>query len=97
MTPDEQLSSLLKQCRGIEPSPGFEDAVWRQLHTAPLAPVSGWRSWMIPLAVAAGVMLGIGIGFIFPAGRMTAPSNTAMVNGGSLTGAYLAFTSGGDH
>ena len=97
MTPDEQLNSLLKQCRGIEPSPGFEDAVWKKIHAAQSVPVSGWRSWMIPLAVAAGLMLGIGIGFVFPVGRMTAPSTTAMVNGGSLTGAYLALSTGSDH
>ncbi len=34
MTPDEKLKVLLKQGRGIEPRPGFEEAVWTRIHAA---------------------------------------------------------------
>ena len=96
MTPDDQLNSLLKQCKDIEPSPGFEGAVWNKLHTAQPLPFSAWRSWMTPLAVAAGLMIGIGVGVMFPAGDRSGTVNGAIFRNGSLTGAYMALSSGGD-
>ena len=96
MTPDDQLNSLLKQCRDIEPSPGFEGAVWNQLHTAQPLPFSVWRTWMTPLAMTAGLMIGIGVGVMFPSGDRSGTANVAIVRNGSLTAAYMALSSGGD-
>ena len=97
MTPDETLKVLLKQGRGIEPRPGFEAAVWSRIHAAEPVLVSGWRGWVTPLALAAGIVLGIGLGLIVPASGKRVIKSPAMVQNGSLTGAYLMLASGGDH
>jgi hypothetical protein len=97
MTPDEKLNDLLKQGRGIEPRPGFEAAVWTRIHTTEPVSVQGWRNWVIPLALAAGLVAGIGLGLLFPAAGKPASTNPSIVQNGSLTGAYLMLASGGDH
>ncbi len=97
MTPDEKLKVLLKQGRGMEPRPGFEAAVWTRIHAAEPILVSGWRSWATPLAMAAGIIFGIGLGLIVPSSGKSVITSPAMVQNGSLTGAYLMLASGGDH
>lgn len=98
MTPDEKLNALLKQVGGLEPNPEFENAVWRRIHTASTVFVPAWwQSWLVPVAVAAGIMLGIGVGLIFPAKAGPRTAAPALVHQGSLTGAYMMLASGGDH
>ena len=97
MTPDEKLKVLLKLGRGIEPRQGFEAAVWTRIHAAEPILVSGWRGWATPLAVAAGIMFGIGLGLIVPSSGKSVRTNPASVQNGSLTSAYLMLASGGDH
>jgi hypothetical protein len=96
MTPDETLKVLLKQGRGIEPRPGFEAAVWTRIHAAEPILVSRWQGWATPLAMAAGIMFGIGLGLIVSSAGKGIKANTALVQNGSLTGAYLLLASGGD-
>ncbi|MEI8352701.1 MAG: hypothetical protein WCG36_10385 [bacterium] len=96
MTPDEKLNSLLKQCKGIEPGPGFESAVWRRLHAAQPLPMPVWRARITLLAVAAGFLIGLGLGVMFPPGGKAGTTRAAMIRNGSLTGAYLALSLGGD-
>lgn len=97
MTPDQKLNALLKEGAGLEPSPGFEEAVWRRVHAVEPVPVKDWRGWAIPLALAAGLTAGIGIGLLFPAAGKGVKTNTTLGHNGSLTGAYLMLASGGDH
>jgi len=96
MTPDEKLKVLLKLGRGIEPRQGFEAAVWTRIHAAEPILVSGWRGWATPLAMAAGIMFGIGLGLIVPSAGKGIKANIALVQNGSLTGAYLLLALGGD-
>ena len=97
MSPDEQLNTLLHQSKGVEPRPGFEQAVWSRIHAAEPLPASAWGTWVFPVAVAAGIMIGLGLGFLLPATRPDQGPQTMLVRNGSLTGAYLALISGGDH
>jgi len=97
MTPDQKLNALLKEARGLETSPGFEAAVWRRLHAGEPVPVKHWRGWVIPLALAAGLTAGVGLGLLFPAAGKGVKGNASLVQNGSLTGAYLMLASGGDH
>jgi len=94
MTPDDKLNAVLKQSKGIEPGPGFEQRVWSRIHTAKPVPVQRWREWVAPLAVAAGIMLGIGLGLLIPANGKAASGDVILARNGSLTGAYLALSSG---
>lgn len=97
MLPDEQLNGLLQEVKGVEPRPGFEQAAWSRIHAAEPLPASAWGRWVFPVAVAAGIMIGLGLGFLLPAARPDQGPQTMLVRNGSLTGAYLALISGGDH
>lgn len=97
MTPDQKLDSLLRAVPKLEPGPGFEAAVWRRLRAREPVPVQAWGGWVIPLALAAGLVAGIGFGLLFPGPGKTAGATPAVVQNGSLTGAYLMLASGGDH
>ncbi len=97
MSPDEQLNTLLHQGKGVEPRPGFEQAVWSRIHAAEPATASRWGAWVVPVAVAAGIMIGLGLGVLFPAARPYQGPQAMLVRNGSLTGAYLVLASGGDH
>jgi hypothetical protein len=46
--------------------------------------------------MAAGIMFGIGLGLIVSSAGKGIKANTALVQNGSLTGAYLLLASGGD-
>jgi hypothetical protein len=96
MTPDERLNALLKAGPGLEPSPGFEGAVWRRLHAEEPVQVKYLRGWVMPLALAAGLIAGIGVGLLFPAPGIAVPKAAALGQNGSLTQAYLMLASGGD-
>ena len=99
MTPDEQLDALLKQGRILEPAAGFDEAVWRRIRGA--APVAarekGDSWWAFPLALAASVLIGIGLGTLFPEARDGHAPMVPIARHGSLTGAYIALATGGDH
>lgn len=95
MTPDEKLSALLQTTRGLEPSPDFENAVWDRIHTADRVAVRGWRDWSVPLALAAGLLLGIGMGVFFPASGKTSQASPTLAHSGSLTSAYMMLAAGG--
>jgi hypothetical protein len=71
---DDQLHRLLQQWREIEPAANFEAQVWRRIRQ----PAPAWADWLrawvprpavaLPVAVAAGVVIGIGSGlFSVPA------------------------------
>jgi hypothetical protein len=81
----------------MEPRPGFEAAVWTRIHATEPILVPRWRGWATPLAMAAGMMFGIGLGLIVPASGKSVRTNPASVQNGSLTSAYLMLASGGDH
>jgi len=75
---DDQLRRLLQQWREIEPTANFEAQVWRRIRQ----PVPSWADWLRawvprpawawPVAIAAGVVIGIGSGmFSTPASPAT--------------------------
>lgn len=97
MLPDDQLDTLLKQGGRVEVRSGFEQAVWSRIHAAGTVSVPGWRREVMSLAIAAGVMIGLGLGFLFPVPSHDQGTRPMLVHNGSLTGAYLALVSGGDH
>lgn len=97
MSRDDRLNDLLKQARGIEPRPGFEEAVWSRIRAEGTARVGAWRGWIAPLALAAGLVAGIGLGLLFPVTGNTAGRTPPVASAGSLTGAYMMLASGGDH
>lgn len=97
MGSDEQVDRVLRQSRGVEPSPGFEDAVWRRIRAERGSPVVRTAFGVVPVAVAAGCLVGLGLGLMLPVSRHQAPSHSILAREGSLTGAYIAMASGGQH
>ena len=64
-----RLKDALGQWRDLEPRPGFEERVWRQIETVAPSPISGFgefmRSWLFAepaWARAAASLVGAGIG-----------------------------------
>ena len=97
----DDLSKLLGKWKGIEPSLGFDDAVWKAIHS-PQTPdrqevaVSWWR--LFP-ALAASVVLAVGIGL--GAAAIARPSlypyadHFRRMRPGPITGAYALLAQGG--
>lgn len=104
MNPDEKLNALLKMSRGIEPSPGFEDGVWRRIHAASAANVKGvssFRDWLLPrpawvtaLAAAASIMIGMMAGFSAPHSPGSLHASGLLLRSQTLAGSYVAMSTG---
>lgn len=97
MKTDGKLDQLLKQSRTLAPRAGFEDVVWSRIRaTEPVRHEWGTGSWLA--AMAASLVLGIGLALLIPARPITQEGGgVTLVRTGSLTGAYLAMSSGGNH
>ena len=106
---DDKLRDRLRQWRSIEPRADFEAAVWQRIAATTTAAEPGqnwlafWRTWldMQPAwASVAAVLVGILVG-VGSAVTLAQPSydrlaiSTPSLHGQTLTGNYLAMTSGG--
>ena len=97
MNTDGKLDQLLKRSRTLAPGAGFEDVVWSRIRAVePVRREWGTGSWLA--AMAASLVLGTGLALLFPARPVTREGGgVTLVKAGSLTGAYLAMSSGGNH
>ena len=97
MNGDNKLDALLRQGRVIEPRAGFEQAVWSRINTTGRERKIWWSGWVVPVAVAAGLLIGLGLAVRFPATSTNSAAPGMLVRNGSLTGSYLALVGGGAH
>lgn len=100
---DDKLSGLLRTWKGVDPTPGLQDRVWKRLleqddvaYSSPGLSVDQSRDiqdWLLPLAAAAMVVLAVGVGIVGSL-RGDAP-RSSVAQPGTLAGAYVSMTSGG--
>jgi hypothetical protein len=90
MKPDNELSQLLKQWRGIEPSADFNERVWARIEkTNNIIPFPRQQI----LAVAASIFLSLGIGLSMGLVRNDHPTAPATL--GTISGNYARLVQGG--
>jgi len=104
---DERLSVLLRQWSAIEPSVGFEDAVWRRLRAVPATQPTGlWDRWLdgfLPHPIWAGaaaaalaLAIGLFVGLATPDRAWSGGHDThALLHSRTLMGTYAALSEGG--
>ena len=105
---DGRLSALLDQWKSIEPQANFEAVVWRRIRAAsapeqqPLPVAIILRDWFVPrsawvnaAAVAAGILVGVGLAFFAPAARGGRHANEPLLHAQTLAGSYLTMVTGG--
>ncbi len=104
---DKRLSSLLQEWRPVEPSPAFSTAVWRRIRPDSMPEPKGLpalfllldkflpqRAWVAAAAVAVAVIMGVWAGLPSPAERESHWISEPLLQPQTLTGAYLAMTTG---
>ncbi len=102
---DERLSAFLMQWKGVEPKIDFEAAVWCRIRASQSVGHRQWghvRAWSAGFApfpawaytVAAGIVLGIGLGIASPGVRGGRETDNPLLHSRTLTGSYLAMTTG---
>jgi hypothetical protein len=104
---DERLSALLQQWKSVEPQADFEAAVWRRIRADRVADrgrrrfVESWREWLAPLpawvnvaAAAAGIVVGIGMGFSMAAAPGGRQADEPLLHPQTLAGSYLTMATG---
>ena len=104
---DERLSVLLQQWKSVEPQADFEAAVWHRIRADRAVDrgsrrfVETWREWLAPLpawvnvaAAAAGIVVGIGMGFSTPAAPGGRQADEPLLHSQTLAGSYLAMATG---
>ena len=105
---DKRLSALLQGWKGLETHLSFEAAVWRRLRAASapeqraIPAVTTLRDWFVPrsawvnaAAVAAGILVGVGLAFFAPAARGGRHANEPLLHAQTLAGSYLTMVTGG--
>ncbi|HBA82889.1 MAG TPA: hypothetical protein DCZ95_02230 [Verrucomicrobia bacterium] len=90
MKPEDNLSKLLKQWRGIQPAADFEAKVWARIRAAEEVP-SFFRQQI--LAAAASIILALGIGL--GAGILRGGQAVEDVRLGTISGDYAKLVQGG--
>jgi len=104
---NNELKTLLARWRDVEPSPGFETAVWRRIRQRIAEPavkagwgdlVPGWLTaqpaWAMVAVIVAGAIIG-GWAGVAPLSRPGRGSEVALLRPGTLAGNYVSMTSGG--
>jgi hypothetical protein len=96
---DEHLTALLQEWQGIKPGANFEAEVWAKIrHTSQphirerVRPSSAWAN---ALAMAAGLVLGVGLAFTAPSTHERTHGDSSLLQTHTLTGSYLALAAGG--
>lgn len=104
---DTKLSVLLREWRGVEPSAGFEAAVWGRIRSEAMPhPAGGWAyvlDWMLPHPVWAGaatalvaLLVGVATALTVPGRAHGAPTaHHALLQPGTMAGTYLALSERG--
>jgi hypothetical protein len=104
---DARLRVLLRTWRVMEPSPGFEDAVWRKIRAEarPCPNVSApspaiWAAarpiWLHAAAATFGIVLGISLAHATHADSPPTRAAQQTLSPHTLAGAYLTLLTG-DH
>lgn len=106
---DERLGARLRQWQGIEPSPGFDRAVWDRIRAEAAAepvrltviellrrPLAG-PAWSAAAAAVLGVGIGVAAAFLHPRSTESAAQTVRLLQPDTLAGAYLAMTTGEGH
>jgi hypothetical protein len=104
---DERLSVLLQQWNSVEPKANFESAVWQRIRATRSADrgrrriLEAWREGIVPLpawvnvaAAAAGIVVGVGMGFSTPAAPGGRQADEPLLHSQTLAGSYLAMATG---
>jgi hypothetical protein len=102
MNTDEQLAKMLREWKGVEPSPAFESRVWRRIRQGGVEPAPAW-GWPFPLparAMAAAALVGVvmgGVALRLAAGdgSRSRPPELALFRPGTVSGSYTHLLTGG--
>ena len=106
MMTDRSLDDLLRKSARLEPGGAFEDQVWRRIRAGEaMTRAPQWLLWPLPLrtlwasavAVAASIILGVGMALMVPAAHQGQDGVSAMIHTGTLADTYLAMSAGGTH
>lgn len=104
---DVRLGDLLRKWHSIEPKANFETAVWRGIHTATapgqrrfpaLTTLRDWfaprPAWVNAMAVAAGIVVGVGLAFSTPTVGDGRQADEPLLHSQTMAGSYLALVTG---
>jgi hypothetical protein len=97
----EPWEDRLKAWHDVEPSPGFEDAVWRRIEAAPPTRIPAWRAVFDllaarpALAMATGLAIGVMVGSALLSPSTLHADQFALLGGDSLAGNYMHLVEGG--
>lgn len=104
---DARLTTVLREWKAVEPRGSFELDVWRRIretsaaerqHRSAVTLLREWlaprHAWAGPIAAAAGIVVGIGLGISLPAMHAGHGAHEPLLLSQTVAGSYLALVAG---